>query len=190
MTTQRTVCSVQYCSTFVSPGGGRGLCQLHYMRLRRTGTTATNPTPHARRNPILCTHTDCNRKSVAFGLCDRHYRQVRKAKIVKALRVCKWCPNTIALDAGNRTTHCPRCAKLRLKMRPYAGYFTVADYLEMYEKQEGRCGCCGEHSAVLDIDHCHNSQRIRGLLCGRCNTAIGFLGDTLEGVERAVAYLR
>jgi hypothetical protein len=42
----------------------------------------------------------------------------------------------------------------------------------------------------LVYDHCHNSMKFRGVLCDSCNTAIGKLGDTVEGVQRAIAYLQ
>lgn len=41
----------------------------------------------------------------------------------------------------------------------------------------------------VDIDHDHVTEQVRGLVCKKCNTGIGLLGDTIEGVERALAYL-
>lgn len=41
----------------------------------------------------------------------------------------------------------------------------------------------------LVYDHCHDSMKFRGVLCDSCNTAIGKLGDTIEGVQRAIKYL-
>jgi nitrate/TMAO reductase-like tetraheme cytochrome c subunit len=54
------------------------------------------------------------------------------------------------------------------------------------------CHCCGKE--ILDkrstyIDHCHETNKIRGILCMSCNSGIGFLGDNLEGVLKAVEYL-
>lgn len=53
------------------------------------------------------------------------------------------------------------------------------------------CECCnsasGKHS--LALDHCHNTNAFRGWLCSDCNSGIGLLGDTEEGVLRALAYL-
>ena len=40
------------------------------------------------------------------------------------------------------------------------------------------------------IDHCHTTGKIRGVLCWDCNVAIGKLGDALQGVNKAVAYLK
>jgi hypothetical protein len=58
----------------------------------------------------------------------------------------------------------------------------------------GVCECCGELPSMgakrLSLDHDHVLGVFRGWLCGPCNTAIGKLGDCLEGVMRAVAYLQ
>jgi len=54
------------------------------------------------------------------------------------------------------------------------------------------CGICGKHgtkSKPLHIDHCHLSGKVRGALCGQCNSAIGFLKDDLGLVRAAVLYL-
>lgn len=53
-----------------------------------------------------------------------------------------------------------------------------------------QCECCGKESKrTLDLDHCHKTHVFRGWLCNGCNTAIGKLGDNVEGVKCAVAYL-
>lgn len=53
------------------------------------------------------------------------------------------------------------------------------------------CECCGAMpSKRLHFDHCHVTGRFRGWLCGKCNTGIGLLGDSLETVMLAVQYLQ
>ena len=53
------------------------------------------------------------------------------------------------------------------------------------------CECCGkENRRALALDHCHESGRFRGWLCDKCNLGIGKLGDTVEALERALAYLK
>lgn len=54
--------------------------------------------------------------------------------------------------------------------------------------QGERCAIC-EKAVPLVIDHCHKTNKIRGLLCGRCNSAIGFLYDDVDLVRSAVLYL-
>lgn len=50
-----------------------------------------------------------------------------------------------------------------------------------------RCSRCGELKPIADHDH--DTGVIRGLLCHNCNRALGFLGDSIEGVRLALAYL-
>jgi len=57
------------------------------------------------------------------------------------------------------------------------------------------CYCCGEKegnriTTKLVVDHCHQTKKFRGWICHKCNTGIGLLGDTIEGVEKAIKYLR
>lgn len=51
-----------------------------------------------------------------------------------------------------------------------------------------QCECCGVETR-LNIDHRHDTGKIRGVLCTNCNTGIGSLGDTPQGVARALRYL-
>ena len=70
---------------------------------------------------------------------------------------------------------------------------TKEEYNDMLYNQNGKCGCCGKHHTdehySLAVDHDHNTDAVRGLLCGNCNRAIGMLGDSIEGVQRALDYL-
>jgi transposase len=52
------------------------------------------------------------------------------------------------------------------------------------------CDNCGKSTKKLIYDHCHETEEFRGWLCYQCNTAIGNLGDNLEGLMQAVRYLQ
>lgn len=83
-----------------------------------------------------------------------------------------------------------RGPKLSAKDRRVRKYgMTEVDYNFMFEYQQGQCGVCKTHqrdlSRALAVDHCHKSGRVRGLLCSRCNTAIGLLKDSRLFIERA-----
>jgi hypothetical protein len=75
---------------------------------------------------------------------------------------------------------------------------TLADYEWMLADQGGVCYICGKKEtriikgklASLSVDHCHDEGHVRGLLCYKCNTAIGLLDHSLENLQRAVAYLK
>jgi hypothetical protein len=65
--------------------------------------------------------------------------------------------------------------------------------LALLEAQDYRCAICGRqpkpHGRRLAIDHDHTTGIVRGLLCYRCNTAIGLLGDDPNVAYRAARYL-
>lgn len=67
------------------------------------------------------------------------------------------------------------------------------EYDAMLSDQGGGCACCGaktnKNGKRLFVDHCHESGIIRGILCMKCNSGIGSLGDSVEGLRRALAYL-
>jgi len=55
------------------------------------------------------------------------------------------------------------------------------------------CNCCGtdcKSTQPLVTDHCHDTDDIRGRICSEYNLGIGLCGDTVEGLERAIKYLR
>lgn len=72
---------------------------------------------------------------------------------------------------------------------------SLDEYEQLLARQGGDCALCGlpeeeNRHGVLWVDHDHETGEIRGLLCLWCNTAIGQLGDSAEGLERALEYLR
>jgi hypothetical protein len=65
---------------------------------------------------------------------------------------------------------------------------TLAERDEMIASRMGLCANCLKAPAV-HVDHCHETGRVRGVLCFNCNSAIGKLGDDPDAVRRAAAYL-
>lgn len=77
---------------------------------------------------------------------------------------------------------------------------SLEQYIEIYNKQNGRCAICdtmGGHVMVetanqlniLCVDHCHVNNAIRGLLCHKCNKALGLLQDKIHILRNAINYL-
>ena len=64
-----------------------------------------------------------------------------------------------------------------------------SDYEDMYQKQSGKCAICSLQDKLY-IDHCHDTGAIRGLLCNKCNSGIGFLNDDPNLLHNAYKYLR
>lgn len=70
---------------------------------------------------------------------------------------------------------------------------TVEQYEEMYKKQNGLCAVCGNEEVqrqVLSVDHDHNTNKVRGLLCHKCNRALGLLQDDVSIIKKMLGYLK
>lgn len=64
-------------------------------------------------------------------------------------------------------------------------------FAQMYSAQKGCCWICGQpfREEYLEIDHCHRTFKVRGLLCGNCNRGLGAFQDDVRCLLRAVLYL-
>lgn len=77
---------------------------------------------------------------------------------------------------------------------------TLATYNAMLEKQGGVCAICKNPEASFEqrfqrtrnlaVDHCHTTNKVRGLLCTKCNRGIGCFGDDVGLLNSAIAYLK
>ena len=103
--------------------------------------------------------------------------------------------------------HCKECFKQRyqksdpLKNRKYhiKRYYGLewVDYELLYESQNGKCKLClspillyeRDKLGVAHVDHCHNTGKVRGLLCHFCNSGIGYLQDNSMLLRKAADYL-
>jgi hypothetical protein len=69
---------------------------------------------------------------------------------------------------------------------------TLDQYERMADEQGGNCRIC---ESALDlgfytaVDHDHDTGRVRGLLCSKCNMALGAFKDSAALLERAIDYL-
>lgn len=67
---------------------------------------------------------------------------------------------------------------------------SIEEYNSILEKQNNLCAICKLLSKTkLNVDHCHNTGRIRGLLCGNCNRALGLFKDNIQYLYNAIEYL-
>jgi hypothetical protein len=69
---------------------------------------------------------------------------------------------------------------------------TLEEYDRILALQNGVCAICENKpkGRFLCVDHCHRTGKIRGLLCSRCNAAIGSFEDNPKYTEAATVYLR
>ena len=98
-------------------------------------------------------------------------------------KVCKTCNQTkpetdfykhVKHGEGTRA-NCKACSRSKKLEKLYG--ITQEGYNELFIKQNGRCAICGTTDTgrhnYFDVDHCHETGKVRGLLCNRCNRALG-----------------
>jgi len=115
---------------------------------------------------------------------------------------CKICCNERALEY--RLKHPDKVKENRLRWKeenPTYGRtshlrkahgITVEEYDQMLTSQHNCCKICNgppTYRDTLVVDHCHNTGKIRGLLCDNCNMGLGKFKDNLDYLRGAIQYL-
>lgn len=102
----------------------------------------------------------------------------------------------IRRQRGRYYANRPRISEAEKRLHLLKKYgLTPEDYARMYKEQGGLCKVCREvpngvgKAAALGVDHNHKTKRVRGLLCVRCNSALGMVRDSRERLDALSAYL-
>lgn len=70
---------------------------------------------------------------------------------------------------------------------------SLEQYNEMLKQQNDCCKICNEHKDSFDralaVDHCHITNKVRGLLCKNCNMLLGKAKDKISILKSAIKYL-
>lgn len=111
-------------------------------------------------------------------------RWYEKNKDVTIIRSKKWAEENKERNQYHRW-------KIKLKKK-YG--LTPEGYIRLLELQNYKCKICGiphhENNRKLAVDHCHKTNKIRGLLCKKCNGGLGIFDDKIESLEKAIDYLK
>ncbi len=142
-----------------------------------------------------CSECKLNKEDSDFRL----YRGKRKSR-------CRSCENAYLRSYRLGARRSELLAKRRSynaklsksKKKSYNLYRKYGISLELYnsmlESQGGLCLICSNPESLqnrfLSVDQCHKTGKVRGLLCGRCNKALGLLNDDLSVLKSAMLYLK
>lgn len=167
-----------------------GYCSTHAKQYR-DGVELRQLRKRKRLNELkeFCTFDGCDRRSKSLNLCGPHYTQSKRGSELKPVREVRHECNI----AGCNNPHSARgyCAD------HYRIYNTFKIPAEQYEnmllEQDGKCAICHKICSSgmrLSVDHDHDTNQIRGLLCGKCNRGLGMYDDDIEKILSAVDYLK
>ena len=125
--------------------------------------------------------TKCKQiKEITYFFSDKQKKDGLSSK-------CKVCATLQSLDYQRRNKHVKRFIILKNKYG-----ITKVDFEKKHKKQHGVCAICGDNNngLTLCVDHCHKTNRVRGLLCSKCNWGIGSFNDDVKKLKNAIKYIK
>ena len=100
--------------------------------------------------------------------------------------------NRDSVLARHKTNYCPTVERDKKLKRNYG--ITLQQYQEMLDSQDSKCKICSSadpfhNSGKFVVDHCHDTGKVRGLLCHHCNVLLGHAKDSSLVLKKAIDYL-
>jgi hypothetical protein len=122
---------------------------------------------------------------------ERRIRERQQAKVYSQ----KWKEKLAATDKAYKKT--PKGKRSQKNRHYYRNYKITYEEFELIRlNQENKCAICkkefnieGTRKDVPYVDRDHETGMVRGLLCAKCNLALGLVGDTLRSISKFVTYL-
>lgn len=158
-----------------------------------------------RYHGALCSKGHGTERLVATGGCAECARQLRRSRYDEKQRVSA---RTAAQTRRASDPVAERQRSVRVNLKAVYG-LTEKQYADMFEAQRGYCAICpspivsrldparplyigrGAPAAnIARVDHCHETNAVRGLLCSDCNLGLGKFKDSIPNLLNAVRYLR
>lgn len=185
---------------------GHGMCEYCYQKWYHTQKATCHPEKRvflrglcekcyrkdvAKKRPSAC-HPEKPAISNKTGTCqscyDKEYnlRRTPEEKERRRNKKREW----LKMWRANKSPEEKRIKYLKGKKSRYG--LSVEEYQRILDSQNGRCAICKNppsEKRELDIDHDHNTGKVRGLLCQSCNIGIGFLKDDYFLVRTAADYI-
>ena len=96
---------------------------------------------------------------------------------------------------GRPYSYCKSCQSIKNK-NAYKGKWRYEKYgidgdtfLQILNKQGNKCAGCNLELSNPHIDHCHKTEKVRGLLCKECNSTLGFVKENTTTLRNLADYL-
>lgn len=178
---------------------------------KKHGTFEQLPTNHlSGKGCKKCAREQINaiRYASQYALAEQGSKTCSSCK--KVLAFSEFPPEPSGRKLGKVGAWCKECCsnknktqyKKRIKAYNLKKYgLSLSCYENLLEQQQHKCKICGINAenapasgyakeGVLCVDHDHITNKVRGLLCSRCNTGLGLFFDDIANLEKAILYLK
>jgi hypothetical protein len=157
----------------------RGWVKGHHLKYL-TGHSARRPVHIGAPGTVWCCACKTFKRKRYFATCRRKRNGLQS--------ICKKCSGLAAKHY--RQTHLQRLKNTHLKHRLKRFGITPEYYDSLLLAQKGVCAICGgKEKRKLAVDHDHSTNKIRGLLCTRCNNGLGAFRDNIVLLNTAIVYI-
>jgi hypothetical protein len=205
------ICSTEGCERAAKT---RGLCALHYNKLpsHKRGHPLYIQWHERKVAGVLCKEWAADFSAFLAGVGEKpegNFILVRKVAGLYGPDNFKWIEHLKrkpgesnkewwARKWAARQLANPGMERARTYKRRYG--LTTEEYEAMAIGQNYQCAICTEEETSVDhktqgirrlaVDHCHKTLKVRALLCWRCNSTIGKLGENIELLSAMIEYLK
>jgi hypothetical protein len=101
---------------------------------------------------------------------------------------CKACEKIRSKNWSTYNAHKRKIIDLRNKYG-----LTLEQFEDIKKQQNGKCAICADildNAGKTHVDHCHKTEKVRGILCVQCNHGLGKFKDSIEILKSAQKYLK
>jgi len=116
-------------------------------------------------------------------------------KVCSCARANKWRHNNLEKATASAKRYRLESPNYHRKSALNRGYgMALEDYASILAAQHGKCAICGSAESdsgkrFLCVDHIADTLKVRGILCARCNSALGLMGHDVSILATAIEYL-
>jgi hypothetical protein len=104
-----------------------------------------------------------------------------------------WCKSCLNKNAVEYRKNGFNIEQVRFNQTKFSTGITREQYELLLKNQNNKCAICkteyGTTNKKFSVDHCHDSNLVRGLLCSRCNLGLGYFKDDINLLEKAIYYI-
>jgi hypothetical protein len=133
--------------------------------------------------------------------CENRLLEIHMDKDIENFKCCSRCKEILSIDMFYQypnkryRANCTKCETIRVKKHQLKNLYGLSyiEYLKMVEQCDNKCHICNKEETAqgksLAVDHNHKTGEIRGLLCQRCNIALGGFKENIDVMLQAIKYL-
>lgn len=143
---------------------------------------------------------DCRKKEIQKKrFCPTKKKLKKSTEFSDGTKLCSTCEERKLLSEfnfsnSNHTAYRPYCRVCQILITKRVKFgISPEEFLKLSKEQNNCCYICNspnQNHYHLAVDHCHNTGKVRGLLCNNCNSALGFMQDSPDLLLKAAEYLK